>query len=58
MLLHGNSKTNADILDSVIKEIKAQGYEIKSLDEFEWVWKIGRKTWQKWEKEKTDLKKF
>ena len=34
MLLHGNSKTNADILDSVIKEIKAQGYEIKSLDEF------------------------
>ena len=35
MLLHGNSKTNADILDSVIKEIKAQGYEIKNLDEFE-----------------------
>lgn len=35
MLLHGNSKTNADILDSIIKEIKAQGYEIKSLDEFE-----------------------
>lgn len=34
MLLHGNSKTNADILDSVIKEIKAQGYEIKCLDEF------------------------
>ena len=35
MLLHGNSKTNADILDSIIKEIKAQGYEIKSLDQFE-----------------------
>lgn len=35
MLLHGNSKTNSEILDSVIKEIKAQGYEIKSLDEFE-----------------------
>ncbi len=34
MLLHGNSKTNADILDSLIKEIKTQGYEIKSLDEF------------------------
>lgn len=35
MLLHGNSKTNADILDTIIKEIKAQGYQIKSLDEFE-----------------------
>ena len=34
ILLHGNSKTNANILDSIIKEIKAQGYEIKSLDEF------------------------
>ena len=34
MLLHGNSKTNCDILDSIIKEIKSQGYEIKSLDEF------------------------
>ena len=34
ILLHANSKTNANILDSVIKEIKAQGYEIKSLDEF------------------------
>ncbi len=33
MLLHGNSKTNANILDTIIKEIKAQGYEIKSLDE-------------------------
>ena len=33
MLLHGNSKTNADILDTIIKEIKAQGYQIKSLDE-------------------------
>lgn len=35
MLLHANSKTNANILDDVIKEIKAQGYEIKCLDEFE-----------------------
>lgn len=35
MLLHGNSKTNANILDSTIKEIKAQGYEIKSLEQFE-----------------------
>ena len=34
ILLHGNSKTNASILDYIIKEIKAQGYEIKSLDEF------------------------
>ena len=34
MLLHGNSKTNANILDSIIKEIKTQGYEIKSLDDF------------------------
>lgn len=33
MLLHGNSKTNANILDRIIKEIKAQGYETKSLDE-------------------------
>ena len=35
MLLHGNSKTNTDILDSVIKETKNMGYEFKSLDEFE-----------------------
>ena len=34
MLLHANSKTNADILDAIIKEIKSQGYEIKSLDQF------------------------
>ena len=34
ILLHGNSKTNANILESIIKEIKAQGYEIKSLGEF------------------------
>lgn len=35
MLLHGNSKDNANILDSIIKEIKNMGYEFKSLDEFE-----------------------
>lgn len=35
MLLHGNSKDNANILDSIIKEAKAEGYEFKSLDEFE-----------------------
>lgn len=34
MLLHANSKDNADILDSVIKEIKKEGYEFRSLDEF------------------------
>ena len=35
MLLHGNSKTNTNILDSIIKQIKQIGYEFKSLDEFE-----------------------
>ena len=34
ILLHGNSKTNTDILDSIIKEAKSMGYEFKSLDEF------------------------
>ena len=35
MLLHGNSKTNTDILDTIIKEIKNKGFEFKSLDEFQ-----------------------
>lgn len=35
MLLHGNSKTNTDVLDYIIKEARNQGYEFKSLDEFE-----------------------
>ena len=35
MLLHGNSKTNTEILGEIIKEIKELGYEFKSLDEFE-----------------------
>lgn len=35
MLLHANSKTNAEILDSIIKEIKEMGYEFRSLDAFE-----------------------
>ena len=35
MLLHGNSKTNTNILDSIIKEVKQMGYEFKSLDEFQ-----------------------
>lgn len=34
ILLHATSKDNANILDEVIKEIKNQGYEFKSLDEF------------------------
>ena len=35
LLLHGNSKTNTNILDSIIKETRNMGYEFKSLDEFE-----------------------
>ena len=35
MLLHATSKTNMEILDTVIKKIKDMGYEFKSLDEFE-----------------------
>lgn len=34
ILLHSTSKDNANILDEVIKEIKKQGYEFKTLDEF------------------------
>lgn len=33
LLLHACSKTNSQILDSVIKELKSQGYEFKSLDD-------------------------
>lgn len=35
ILLHSNSKDNANILDDVIKQAKEMGYEFKSLDEFE-----------------------
>lgn len=35
ILLHGNSKDNTNVLDSVIKQAKNMGYEFKSLDEFE-----------------------
>lgn len=34
MLLHPNSKTNSEVLDTIIKEAKSQGYEFKLLDEF------------------------
>ena len=35
MLLHSNSETNSEILDTIIKEIINQGYKFKSLDQFE-----------------------
>lgn len=35
MLLHATSKDNCNILDEVIKDIKEQGYEFKSIEEFE-----------------------
>lgn len=34
MLLHATSKTNADIMDQVIKKTKELGYEFKSIDNF------------------------
>ena len=34
MLLHATSKTNADIMDHVIKKTREMGYEFKSLDDF------------------------
>ena len=34
MLLHPNSKINSEVLDSIIKEAKNQGYQFKLLDEF------------------------
>ena len=35
MLLHATSKTNRDVLGDVIKQIKNQDYEIRSISEFE-----------------------
>ena len=35
MLLHATSKTNSEIMSDVIKKIKEEGYEIKSLEDFE-----------------------
>ena len=34
ILLHGNSKDNANVLGDIIKQIKDMGYEFKALDEF------------------------
>ena len=34
MLLHATSKTNAEIMDKMIKRVKEEGYEFKSLDDF------------------------
>lgn len=45
ILLHANSKDNANILDEVIKEIQKQGYEFKTLDEFKNSQKYLKKYW-------------
>ena len=34
MLLHATSKTNADIMDKMIKRVKEEGYEFRSIEEF------------------------
>ena len=34
MLLHATSKTNADIMDKMIKKVKEEGYEFRSLEDF------------------------
>ena len=34
MLLHATSKTNAEIMDKMIKKVREQGYEFKSLEDF------------------------
>ena len=34
MLLHTVSKDNADALEKVIKDLKAKGYQFKSLDDY------------------------
>ena len=34
MLLHATSKTNADIMDSMIKKVRDEGYEFRSIDDF------------------------
>ena len=34
MLLHATSKTNSEIMGELIDEVRKQGYEFKSLDEF------------------------
>lgn len=35
MLLHGNSKTNTNLLPEIIKQAREQGYTFSSLDEYE-----------------------
>ena len=34
MLLHATSKTNSEIMADMVDEIRKEGFEIKSLDEF------------------------
>ena len=35
MLLHGNSKTNTNLLAQIIKQAREQGYEFASLEEYQ-----------------------
>ena len=35
MLLHGNSKTNTNLLPEIIKQARDQGYAFASLDDYE-----------------------
>ena len=34
MLLHATSKTNSEIMDTIVKKAKEAGYEIRNLDDF------------------------
>ena len=34
MLLHSTSKTNAGIMDEMLKKVKEAGYEFRSIDNF------------------------
>ena len=34
MLLHATSKTNADVMDKMIKKVQEEGYEFMSLEDF------------------------
>jgi len=34
MLLHATSKTNSEIMEEMIKRVKEEGYELKSIDDF------------------------
>ena len=34
MLLHATSKTNSEIMNDMIKKVKDEGYEFRSIDDF------------------------